>query len=299
MSAEHRKLLFNRYAQNLEDLKRLGMFHIELNDFFLCPQCLRVFLRSELDDEELTIEHVPPQSVGHAQLTLTCKRCNNDAGSILESKLKRKLIIDDFQAGIVGTKLEVRISPGEGIWLHGTAYRDQPNRIVVEGFLHPEHTHPVKRQRATELLSAENATIEMQHSQPGWRRVEVALLRIAYLYAFSVLGYGLILHPRFQAVRGQLNKPKEHILPARWRIPIKPPFPPGPISLNIVAQPEHLRAFVVFFELTSPERFKEPFAVVLPNPYVSGEDIYSRFEEAMRTGGLQQVMLGTISPPSI
>jgi hypothetical protein len=38
----------------------------------------------------LTAEHVPPQSFGGRELLLTCKKCNNDAGTLLDAHARHK-----------------------------------------------------------------------------------------------------------------------------------------------------------------------------------------------------------------
>jgi len=295
MSAIQRERLFSLYAQNLETLKLRGAFSTvpDITDFFLCPLCLRLFLRSELDEQDLSLDHVPPQSVGGTKCTLTCTSCNNEAGKTLDSALKRKLAIEDFQAGILGARLDVRFSPGEDIWLPAKAHRHQPGGLILEDFLNPKRSHPDDRQHAQELLATGVPDVQIQHLQPGWRRIDVALLRIAYLYAFSVLGYGLILNPIIQKVREQVNKPEKHILPGRWMLPVKSP-PPSTISLNVVRMPEYLQSFLVIFELVSPNRMRRPFAVILPFPGASGLEIYSRFEEAMRIGNLKSLLLAHV-----
>jgi hypothetical protein len=215
---------------------------------------------------------------------LTCTSCNNEAGKNLDSALKRKLEIDDFQARVPGSRLDVRFSPGEDIWLPAKAYLNQPGSFTLEGFLDPRRSHPGHRQKAQELLATGAPDLQIQHLQPGWRRFNVALLRIAYLYAFSVLGYGLILNPAFQPVREQIIKPKEHILPDSWALPISLSLP-STISLNLIHAPEYLQAFLVLFELVSPRQIRWPFAVILPSPWASGLEIYNRFLEVARIGG--------------
>src|SRR5262249_398741 len=161
------------------------------------------------DPNALSLEHVPPKSLGGRPRTLTCKKCNNEAGKMLDSALKRRLVIDDVQARIPGARLDVRFSPGEDIWLPATFQYNEAGNIILQGFFNPKRSSPTARQRAQELLEAGFERPQIQHREPGRRRTNIALLRIAYLYAFSLLGYGLIFHPTYQRIREQLDKPTE------------------------------------------------------------------------------------------
>jgi hypothetical protein len=42
-----------------------------------CPLCLRLFRRDQID--QLSLDHVPPKSVGSKLKVLTCKTCNSVA----------------------------------------------------------------------------------------------------------------------------------------------------------------------------------------------------------------------------
>jgi HNH endonuclease len=48
-----------------------------------CPLCLRLFPRDQID--RLSLDHVPPESVGGKLKVLTCEECNNTAGAELDS----------------------------------------------------------------------------------------------------------------------------------------------------------------------------------------------------------------------
>jgi hypothetical protein len=278
-----REELFSRYATNLEILKHRGVLSVEpdVTDVFICPLCYGIFPREVLADKEiLSLEHIPPKAVGGADddCTLTCKKCNNDAGKVLDSALKRKLEIDDFQARIPGAGLEIRYTPGEDLWLPATVYATGKDSIRVENLLHPRRSSPSDRQRASELLQEGAADFQMQHRQPGRRRIGIALLRIAYLYAFRVLGYGLILHPAVQQIQAQLQAPTEDIVPSSWIFP-GDALPEMRRGLNIVLSPQELRSFVVSFDLLTPKQQIKSYAVILPIPSGWGLGVYDEFKK--------------------
>src|SRR5437868_1137324 len=80
--------LFDRYAA---DLKR---FAPALAEQFGCPLCLKAFPHSEPLGEVVSEEHVVPGALGGRITTLTCKRCNNEMGSKLESHLVQRVLVE-------------------------------------------------------------------------------------------------------------------------------------------------------------------------------------------------------------
>lgn len=67
--------------------ERPGMFD---QPTYACPICLTHFTIDALTDKRLSVEHVPPESVGGRELLLTCTGCNNSAGAKQDSHAKRK-----------------------------------------------------------------------------------------------------------------------------------------------------------------------------------------------------------------
>src|SRR5580704_16833636 len=45
-----------------------------------CPICLGRFTIEALAQNQLSAEHVPPESLGGRELLLTCRNCNNSSG---------------------------------------------------------------------------------------------------------------------------------------------------------------------------------------------------------------------------
>jgi hypothetical protein len=67
-----------------------------------CPICLTPFTIEALADKRLSAEHVPPKSVGGRELLLTCKGCNNSAGTKLDADAKTKEDVRIALAGRLG-----------------------------------------------------------------------------------------------------------------------------------------------------------------------------------------------------
>ena len=68
-------------------------------DYYYCPCCMGRYGREALSNGLLTYEDVPPKSVGGRPLVLTCKSCNNTAGSRLDAQARLREEQLDFLAG--------------------------------------------------------------------------------------------------------------------------------------------------------------------------------------------------------
>lgn len=64
----------------------------------MCPMCGASFSRDAIESHELSIEHVIPESLGGTLKTLTCTKCNNKSGTMLEAHLVRRFTNQDFMA---------------------------------------------------------------------------------------------------------------------------------------------------------------------------------------------------------
>ena len=73
-----------------------------------CPICLRSFTRDAAEKgQTVTLEHVPPETLGGSVKCLTCKPCNNSAGRKLDRAAERmNRAIMDLKAGL-GRKVVV------------------------------------------------------------------------------------------------------------------------------------------------------------------------------------------------
>src|SRR5580704_14552788 len=65
-----------------------------------CPICLGRFTIEALAQNQLSAEHVPPESLGGRDLLLTCRNCNNSSGTKLDAHAKIK---EDVQLAFAGT----------------------------------------------------------------------------------------------------------------------------------------------------------------------------------------------------
>jgi len=166
---------------------------------YVCPLCTQPFTVEALDDGRLSMEHVPPQSVGGRELLLTCTACNNVAGSKLDAAAK--------------TKEDVRLA------MRGKA--DRPHRIkatiggiTVNGHLHARHgsyslSIPPQINRpgtseALRQLARKGATLTVEYERYAELGARISWLRAGYLALVAMEGYKVVLDPAMDIVRTQI-----------------------------------------------------------------------------------------------
>jgi hypothetical protein len=84
-------------------------FGADAGPLYVCPICDVAFTRAAVETGELTAEHVPPESFGGRELVLTCKVCNNTAGTLLDAHARRKESIADTMSGASRESMKVRV----------------------------------------------------------------------------------------------------------------------------------------------------------------------------------------------
>jgi hypothetical protein len=95
--------IFKLFSQNLEWVKEHPSirFKPDFSNGYICPLCFETFFEKDLDatlENYLTLEDIPPKSLGGKPLALTCKKCNSRSGHELDVHLlnNRVLPISNF-----------------------------------------------------------------------------------------------------------------------------------------------------------------------------------------------------------
>jgi len=174
-----KKYLFSLYSANLAETNS-GM-----GGEFLCPLCHCKFSYEQSDS--LTIEHIVPEALGGSIETLTCKKCNNQFGANLISKLTtnfetRSKIQNstpfDARLAIDGKSIAVDFIARETRFIMRPTRSDPKNISYIENLIKYGKTKEVE-------LSVKLGF--------GPEVEEMALLLMSYLILFRTYGYRYIL----------------------------------------------------------------------------------------------------------
>ena len=235
---------------------------------YVCPLCLAPFGRDALDGRTLTLEHVPPESMGGKGVVLTCKACNHGSGTMFDSQMEK---IDRYhgfgsERATKPIPIEIHVDDaierGELMSKDGKTWEMSP----IARRTHPEHSALIQRQ--FENGGPEKMEIVMRGRMDAPRLASIGWLRAGYLVAFAALGYRYVLQEAFSLVREQFTT-RDVVLD--W-VPVVRDDDIDPSARYMVrlSAPEILRdAFLVVFGQN---------VVVLP-PTNGDESFFARFSE--------------------
>jgi hypothetical protein len=234
-------------------------FPDEADPFYVCPLCRVMTSMDDLDDNLLTDEDVPPRSAFGRPLVLTCRDCNNDAGSRLDSHAATQERILDFQYGSQPKPLKVHVR--DGIDLAARLERRQDTYFLYGV---PTASHPSAPALLDSLLDGWRAngsarTLSLQGDDVYIPRLaNLSRLRAAYLVAFAMWGYRYAFSPAMDPVRAQLADPYTELFTPL--LVVDPIADPHRRALIHVTAPEGVDAIAVVLGR---------FAVLLPS---AGDD---------------------------
>lgn len=214
-----RKNLLGKFLQIIEELP----FQTENGDNFcvknnyICPLCLKTFDLEGLSNisEVLTLEDVPPKSLGGNPILITCKKCNSTCGHKLDYWLLHELELrygdrlqklDKVDANLIShTKTvhsKIRIDEDKTVCFDVSSNRNPPNS--VDDFINSVNLEGDKWNVRAE--------IQLKTEKRNVKAAKIAVLKSAYLYAFSKFGYHYILNDGLTPVREQILNPEKDIL---------------------------------------------------------------------------------------
>lgn len=249
-------------------------FHMA--DAYICPLCQHVYA---IAHEALTLEHVPPESVGGKPILVTCKACNNRQGSDLDVYLMNELEISHNLSHLDTIPQKSRIA------FNGIEINGQTTFSKSEGFrfmISPDNNNPIEFEGF--MKEARNAkegyeiklTANISNRKRNVDLANIALLKSAYLMAFHELGYMYVLNPCTNKVRDQILNPKQQIISAPYVIANENGIPKDIPQGVYYAKLDDVVCIVVVMDLQlSKSEQKHRKAVVLPNPQDYQCRIYS------------------------
>lgn len=195
---------------------------------YFCPLCMVGFPESSLKDDTLTVEHVPPKSVGGKVLVLTCKDCNSGTGhSIDAAQAGREELREIVAALLQGSpttgpkRVQLEIG-GTPLNVELSKLNDTVTLEIAEEANHPDRSAQVKAYM--QRLTAENRTdreefhIEVRRKNPR-RLAKIGDLKNGFLAAFAAFGYRFAFDPRLDVVREQIRAPDTERLGPRFWLP--------------------------------------------------------------------------------
>jgi hypothetical protein len=170
---------------------------------YVCPICLNNFPQIQ----DLTEEHVPPDSVGGKVLCLTCRKCNSELGHQIDSHVHREQLSHSFMAKDGKTRRATLIKDGQSL---NVEVRNDAHGPTIQ-ILRQNEPQLIDKLQLKVLLSGSDLTLRDRISYSR-SKANVGYLKSAYLAAFAKLGYTYILRPELDRVRQQIRSPHVQLL---------------------------------------------------------------------------------------
>ncbi|MBU2936504.1 MULTISPECIES: HNH endonuclease [Pacificibacter] len=189
-----------------------------VGEAYRCPICCsdydaRAIKKDAAIDYRLTLEHAPPASVGGKVVALTCKKCNNELGSKLDSQISAR---EQFFRFIDPNRPDPKPFPGK------ITLSEDPTittNIQISGKIgskinvragknnKPSHLSGTREKIAEIYLSQRSFNGKISVPTYDKKRAKLAFLKNAFLCLFAKFGYTYALsQPARYIVQGFLEE---------------------------------------------------------------------------------------------
>jgi hypothetical protein len=233
------------------------------DNVYLCPLCMRNFLYIRHDEfyqnEDFSLDHFPPESVGGNQKALVCIPCNSNYGRTIDYALKEYLQFETFFRKQEAASYPMKVSydgiPGEykinSIWekgnlLQSVNFKKYP--LISKWLLKPQQPE---------------WKFKLRFLGPSPDLLHKALLKTAYLTCFNRLGYEFAMSKTGYNIRKCLEGKMQHPL-SNFGV-----F--GDLhatdfnGLYLITGPAEYKSFAVFFDIKIKKpAFSQKVFVLIP-----------------------------------
>lgn len=267
-----RNRIYKKYVTNLNLLVDNNLISSK-KDHFICPLCLKEYSKSYIDkDDFLTLEDAPPKALGGKANILTCKKCNNEAGTKIDFHLAERFKELDNKMFLPNSEFKVRTKI-DGVTLNTTLSIDDEGIMSIFHSLknnNPTVLNEIMRKVGKDQLIDFN----FLKTKVIPENLEYSILKTAYLILFEKTGYALILDECYDIVREQISDPSKRIYPENFWGHNLPKLNPG---LYFVMN-KGLESVLVVFDLIT-DKNKRSFMASLPLANTDLVKIISKINE--------------------
>ena len=200
----------NLYRDQLSILHSMNLFR--QYDGYICPFCLNRF--NEDNVAALSLEDAPQEALGGSKVALTCKKCNNTMGGLIDCHLVNYIEAIECRQFPEGLEKRVTISnPVTGATTNALL-RIESGQFKI--YVPPRSNNPVILDHELPKW-IENTLLNIEFADKANKRlprnIVAAILKNAYVLLFAKFGYTFLLSPYYDILREQLFHPDKEILP--------------------------------------------------------------------------------------
>lgn len=269
MTIGQNKTIFSHYRKSLA----VAGLTTSSADSLICPLCWQ-----ETPFDSLSLEHIIPSSVGGTRKILTCRRCNNEHGSTLDSHLSQyQAVKDAFNGyGTLSTKLNVN---GKEVIANLEWTAGSKNFKIVGKASNPAASGGIQEDFKAGEVSSVKCNVAFGYSKNNF---QTAILRAAYLVLFKRFGYEYVKHEIVQAIRRRICDPLlDHPRLSSLILEIREFQPPGDESYFIV--PGDVNGVEFFLVIIRVRKATTTYlGAYLPKPGDRCDDFFDLMEQCSR-----------------
>lgn len=254
-----RNRIFKKYINNINLLIENKLVSSK-KDNYLCPLCLKNYTSTYIDENNfLTLEDAPPKSLGGKANTLTCKKCNNEAGLQIDFHLAERMKELDNKLFLPNTEFKA-LTNIDGVTLRTTISIDEKGEMNI--FHSSKNNNPNILNPIMENVGKDKIIdFNFLKSRVIPENLEYSILKTAFIILFQKTGYSLIIDKSYDLVREQISDPTKRIYPENFWGYNTNKMKPG---LYFVTN-DALKSVMIVFDLIS-EKSKRSFTALLPLP---------------------------------
>lgn len=270
--------IFEKYRDNINlliDNSLINKKYINFKDHYVCPICLSPYEKAD-GENPLTLEDAPQKSIGGSKNTLTCKKCNNEAGIKIDHHLVNRLNELDNSKFLPNTTAQIKTNI-DGEVLNATLIIDEKGIIKVS---HSKKNNNPKliEENVADLKADQIVDFNFVSKNIIPDNLDIAVLKSAYIILFQHTGYKIILDECYDFIRQQILNPEKRILPKNFyllsSIPI---FKDG---VYFICETGLEIIMIVFTAKT--DKSSRNFCVFLPIPNKDYDDTVEKIFERKR-----------------
>lgn len=284
----NRQHFFSRFASNWKETFKKHGITINAGDFtlpdelYLCPISLNLYSIESLKNKELTIEHVPPKSLGGKGMVLVDKEINNKDGHSADKDLLLFFRTKTFLEH--GGELEAKIS-AEMLDMHGVTAQFALKRDaqLESGKAKIQVKTSAKNIKAMQYKGMFSNWDGLSFKVSGKMSNKLntkLMLKCAYLTAFSRIGYDLLFDKRgykngtYGVLIHALNNPDDNVFPI---IAFDYHVPLVKSDVGVINEPKDYRSLFVNLSFKLDDHVYK-YVIFLPHPDEENLDCLNRIK---------------------
>jgi len=230
--------------------------------------------------DELSDAHIVPQAMGGSLVTITCKKCNNEVGSTIESYEIERAKFNRTFSGDGKNSWSVSLYPlhsnkESGKVIANMRLIEDGQKQTYEFKIIPRQYSPAALNEIIKSLMNPGGGFNVNlWAKAGWRRARLTYLHSAFLFLFDQFGYEWALNPCTTLIREQIQKPQEDLISFNTIELFKFSGDLTKPSVNLIVQPKESKGFLVIFPQLA--HWELPVAVWMPlfdSPYKLPEEV--------------------------